>query len=212
MERGITGDSEEFYTPAYVVDAARAVMGGIDLDPASCAAAQAVVRADSWCDKETDGIANSEHWSGRVWLNPPGGVSHVPDITRSNQALWWAALALAWRDGNVTEAVFLSYNTEIFSVAQRIQIPGLPQPLDFPFIFPDHRICFDIPTLDGGRIATSQPKYANAIIYLPPKSGPRSGYAAERRFIDTFRAAFRAVGKDCRGALEGWPTDPGTEG
>lgn len=39
--------SEEYYTPAPIVEAAREVLGGIDLDPASCDMAQETVRAIS---------------------------------------------------------------------------------------------------------------------------------------------------------------------
>ena len=64
----------EVYTPAPIIEAARASMGGIDLDPASCAEAQTVVRADRWIGLPDDGLDHD--WSGRVWLNPPfrGGM------------------------------------------------------------------------------------------------------------------------------------------
>jgi phage N-6-adenine-methyltransferase len=59
----------EWYTPPDIIEAARDVMGGIDLDPASCELAQSNVKAKRFYTVDDDGL--SKEWTGRVWLNPP---------------------------------------------------------------------------------------------------------------------------------------------
>jgi phage N-6-adenine-methyltransferase len=63
-----TGDNE-WFTPAQYVEAARAVMGEIDLDPATHASAQQTVGAISHFTAADNGLVRP--WHGRVWLNPP---------------------------------------------------------------------------------------------------------------------------------------------
>ena len=60
----------EWFSPAHVVAAARDALGGaIDLDPASCAAANEVVQATNIFTAADNGLAKD--WHGRVWMNPP---------------------------------------------------------------------------------------------------------------------------------------------
>lgn len=60
---------DECYTPHDIINRARECMGSIDLDPASCATANQVVRAETYYDKNSDGL--TKRWFGNVWLNPP---------------------------------------------------------------------------------------------------------------------------------------------
>lgn len=59
----------EWYTPKYLIDAAKKVMGSIDLDPASCEIANQIVNATRYYTINDDGL--SKEWFGNVWLNPP---------------------------------------------------------------------------------------------------------------------------------------------
>ena len=62
-------DGDEWGSPPAYVEAARAMMGGIDLDPFSNARAQEVVKAGTFWTKEDDGLA--QQWFGKTWANPP---------------------------------------------------------------------------------------------------------------------------------------------
>lgn len=59
--------SDEWYTPPWLIEAARTVLGTIDLDPASNSVAQAYIRATTYYWE--NGLALP--WLGNVWLNSP---------------------------------------------------------------------------------------------------------------------------------------------
>jgi len=59
----------EWYTPSKYIEAARTVMGSIDLDPASCQLAQETVQAGQYFTIDDNGL--TKEWRGNVWLNPP---------------------------------------------------------------------------------------------------------------------------------------------
>jgi hypothetical protein len=59
----------EWYTPPKYIELARAVLGEIDLDPASSEKAQEAVRAKRYFTAADQGLRHE--WRGRVWLNPP---------------------------------------------------------------------------------------------------------------------------------------------
>src|SRR3990167_189333 len=59
----------EWYTPKNYIDAAKQVMGSIDLDPASSAKANEIVQANKYYSKDDNGL--TQEWAGNIWLNPP---------------------------------------------------------------------------------------------------------------------------------------------
>lgn len=88
-------DGDEHYTPPRYVEAVRRVLGQIDLDPATCEAAQQRIGALSWHTKEDNGL--DQEWIGRVFLNPPF----------SEGSEWATKLLAELEAGNTTAAIFL---------------------------------------------------------------------------------------------------------
>lgn len=70
----------EWYTPKKFIDAARNVMGSIDLDPASSEIANKTIRATKIYTEQDSGLVHS--WSGNIWMNPPYNNSLVGEFTK----------------------------------------------------------------------------------------------------------------------------------
>jgi ParB family chromosome partitioning protein len=111
----LNSGENEWYTPTEILEAARAAMGGIDLDPASCETAQANVRAKRYYAIEDDGL--SKKWRGNVWLNPPYGkdvIGLFASKVVAERERYKQAVVLV---NNATETAWF---TEIASVASAI--------------------------------------------------------------------------------------------
>jgi ParB family chromosome partitioning protein len=76
-----TGENE-WFTPPEHVEAAREVLGTIDLDPATHPKAQEYIKATQYFTVDEDGL--KQQWHGRIWLNPPYAQ---PDIVNFVQKL-----------------------------------------------------------------------------------------------------------------------------
>jgi len=63
-----TGDQES-YTPPEYIEAARLVMGSIDLDPASAEQPQKWIKAKTYHTKDDE--QTEKPWHGNIWMNPP---------------------------------------------------------------------------------------------------------------------------------------------
>jgi hypothetical protein len=137
----------EWYTPAPYVAAVHQVLGGIDLDPASCESANAIVKATMFYDLSKNGLGLN--WYGRVFLNPPYGKTK----NKSNQEIWSAYLVEQYRRGNVTEAILL-----VNAVTDRRWFQKL---WHYPICFTNHRIKFISP---NGKF--NQPTHGNCFVYL----------------------------------------------
>jgi len=111
--RGTEGTGEfERYTPAKFIEAARQVLGEIDLDPATSKEAQKTVRAVQYFTEKDDGLA--QEWNGRVFLNPPYHRDLAPKFVDK--------LVAELAAGRVIAAILLTNNctdTDWFDVAVR---------------------------------------------------------------------------------------------
>lgn len=146
----LSSDSNEWYTPPVYLEAVRAVLGTIDIDPASNAEANTIVQARTFYDMSANGLKRD--WTGRVFLNPPYGKEDGESV--SNQALWSARLISQYEAGITTEAILL---------VNAITDAGWFQPLwDYPICFTDHRIPFYRPGGETGK----QPVRGSVFVYF----------------------------------------------
>jgi ParB family chromosome partitioning protein len=138
-----SGDTEK-YTPVEIVEAARVAMGGIDLDPASCATANEVVRAGRYYAREDDGL--QQPWGGRVFLNHP--------FARGQNHLWIDKLVRQYLFGDIESACCITWA----NMPDGWMIPLL----QFPQCFPHKRVNYRLP---DGAIQRGAPK-GSVITYL----------------------------------------------
>lgn len=112
--------NNEWYTPKEYIDIARAVLGEIDLDPASCEYANKTVKAKQYYSAENDGL--TKPWKGKVWMNPPYSSDLISKFT--------AKFATEYITGNITEGIVLVNNatetgwfSSLVTVASAVAFP-----------------------------------------------------------------------------------------
>jgi len=122
----LTVTSSEWYSPSWIVDPARDYLGGIDLDPASCALANTIVQATTFFGIEQNGL--QQDWLGNWFGNPP-----------SPPREWWNH-AVRMHVEHRSVGVFLAYSIECLSQSQGDEWAA---PMtNFSFCIPKRRIQF----------------------------------------------------------------------
>lgn len=165
--------SQEWYTPAPILDLAREVLGDpIGFDPASSAMANATVRATQYLTAEQDGLTVEWPAGVSIWCNPPGGTRRMPDAKRaeSQALLFWRRLMAHRERGHLAHAVFLAFNAELLQVSQG---RGCPSVADFLICAPAQRIRFD---RDDGTPG-DQPAHSSLIVYVDGTVCRRAAFA-----------------------------------
>lgn len=137
--------NNEWYTPAEYVEAARRVLGRIDLDPASSAVANDVVQAETFYTVKDDGLI--QEWRGKVWMNPPYSSDVIGRFADK--------IASHYDAGDIDEAIVLVNNATETAWFQRMARSAEC------ICFPRSRIRFWSP--DG---TPGAPLQGQALIYL----------------------------------------------
>ena len=165
-----TGNNE-WYTPKKYNDLARAVLGKIDLDPASSARAQKTVKAKEFFSfKSPDDNGLTKPWHGRVWLNPPYSPKEI--------AAFVEKLCVEWTAGNVSAAIMLTHNYTDSGWFQKAAA------LASDLCFPDTRIRFEDP--DG---VPCSPTQGQAFFYFGKDRTRFEKHFAKVGFLATPRAS-----------------------
>lgn len=163
--------TNEWYTPAKYIEAAREVMGGIDLDPASSDIANKTVKATKYYTVKDNGLL--QDWHGRVWLNPPyGRTAKMQGQHKSTIYLFTEKLIQSYERGDVLQAVILA-TTEVNA---RWFYPLW----QYPICIPDHRVHF--------MVAEKQTKYCQMFGTCFAYLGPNTD-----KFIEVFSRFGRIV-------------------
>lgn len=179
----------EHGTPSDIIEAARTVLGGIDLDPASDGTFNRLVQADTYFSERNNGF--TKDWQGQVFLNPPGGCCDAlgkrvvlergvgwvypktgrkaPDH-QSSMAAWWHKLSYEYQTYHTKTAIFVGFSLEVLQRTQSNKQPseavGSLIPLDFPFCVPSSRLQFS--EKKGRKLFKgTAPTHANVLVLLP---------------------------------------------
>lgn len=152
----------EYYTPPLITACADKLMGRIDLDPASSAAANRFVKANLYYTKEEDGLALP--WFGCVWLNHP--------FSKKLNKTWIERLISMYDSGAIVQACCITFA----STSEGWFAPLLR----FPQFYFTGRVQYlgadGLPVKrwneNKGRMELSGSTKGSVVTFLPPRSIP----------------------------------------
>lgn len=176
-------------TPELLVEPARAVLGAIDLDPASSEEHNRRIRARRIFTAENDGLKYK--WRGRVFLNPPG--SEDGSLVKA----FWRHLVGEWDEHRTQQAIWVGFSLEQLLSLQKTDAPLMP--FDFPMCFLRTRVKFVDQA--GGR---DRPSHGNYVVYLPPPAtdpdpdAPWSDLSFDASAVRRFDQHFAPLGRIVR--------------
>lgn len=137
----------EWYTPSKYIEAARKVLGKIELDAASCEVANQWVKADRYFCVEDNSLW--QMWQAKsVWLNPPFYQS----------AEFVNKMLVQWYDGQFEEGILLCKFVPTYKWFQKL--------IGLPMVVTDHRVSFWKSYQEEGDSATD---LAMAFVYFSKK-------------------------------------------
>lgn len=154
--------SYEWYTPKWLCDIAREVLGGIDIDPASTELANKSVGARVFLTKDDNSLESD--WStvcGKspylLFMNPPGG--RVAGKRGGLQIAFWRKLCSEFLDGKCCSAFTVHFNSQqVHTFANHCQFG----PLEYYVCFLHKWVHYD--RSDGG--PSTRPIYPTAVSLL----------------------------------------------
>lgn len=195
-------ESVEHYTPDWIVDIARKLMGGIELDPASSVAANVRIGAERICTADTPAPFDEPWIASSVFCNPPGAMYELnadgtpmlnergkpkrappiaPQWGHTNPLAFWHKLVHEYAAGNIGEVFFVGFSLEmlqVFGNCAMNMIDAKLWPLAWPTVFPVERVRY----LRADGSSGMSPPGASFITYLPRAWDGSDGPDPARQF------------------------------
>lgn len=164
MNNRHTSNKSNWITPPWLIEAARGVLGRIDLDPASSTQANETVQAQAYFDEQRDGLLEQWRLSLHfpkprcIWLNPPGGKT--PSGESQTKRFWQRLLRERKHNVEFGHALFLAFSIE---TAQTTQLKCEHSLLSFPTCFLKRRVAYINP--ETGKPTTGM-THSSCITYI----------------------------------------------